>query len=43
MSTIGIRCNFDGPLSRMTFMTIPIIHIILFCNLDDYFTILFLL
>ena len=38
MSTICITCNFDGPLRQMTFTTISFIHIILFYNLDDYFT-----
>jgi hypothetical protein len=37
MCTVCISCNFDGPLSRMTFMTIPFIHVTHFYNVGDYY------
>ena len=41
MSIVGISFNFDEPLSQITFMIIHIIHVTPFCNLGDYFTMLF--
>ena len=43
MSTLCISGRFDRQFRKMTFMTIPFFNVTHFHNLNDYFTICFLL